>query len=195
VPQTPWTGLCARSDHEGENLAIAEAVAGHLLREFGDVTLTLPPDWIDLRGFIWQGMRTHVRYTYTGNAARMLERYEKRLTLRECNVKRAVIHRGDGWEHVRFTCADTVVDAIHQQPWWYYWQANRGGSWHAEIIDEMLRLMRLSDEALDMVGCNSPQRGLFKRQFGGRLVPYYVVTTADPRDIAEFWPPQEAKVA
>lgn len=191
VPATPWQGPVCRPDGEGERLAVAECLAQYLLRRYKDVTLTLHPDWTDIRGFLWAGMRCHVRYTYRGMGREMRGNYEKRLRLNPADSWRSLgIHAGDGWQHFRVALHDTSVDFL--EDWWgrYYWQANQGGSWHAEVID-----LYLGERGFDLVGCNSPKRGLFKRQFGGRLMPYYVVTTLDPKAIPEFWAPKPAEAA
>lgn len=175
---------------------MAECLAQYLLRRYTDVSLTLPPDWDDIRGFLWAGMRSHVRYTYRGIGWVMRGRYEKRLNLRMFERKaweRETVHQGDGWSHWQVSYHNSTVDILEDWNGRYYWKANAGGSWHAEIIDSVLPI----DEGriFDMVGCNSPHRALFKRQFGGHLRPYYFVTTGDPKLIDEFWPPQETQVA
>lgn len=194
VEGTPWTGPVSRSDDEGENLVVAEGLAQHLLREYGEVTLTLPPQWVDVRGFLWAGYYSHVRYTYRGLGYKMRGRTEKRLrvkSLRAPDLMLDTVYEGDGWQHLRMTYEDTVVDILDDWRGRYYWKANKGGSWHTELLDRMLKPY----DTNDLVGCNSPHRGLFKRQFGGYLRPYYCVTTADPKEITEFWPPVEAAVA
>ena len=40
--------------------------------------------------------------------------------------------------------------------------------WHA-LCDQYLKGVK----EMDLVGCNSRERGAFKKQFGGRLMPYY----------------------
>lgn len=126
----------------------------------------------------------------------MRRRYEKRLTLQRLDSYRTeTVHQEEAFTHIRFMVHDTTVDVINDGRFYYYWKANKGGSWHAEVIDQIIGRAALKGGAVDLVGCNSPKRGLFKRQFGGTLVPYYMVITADPKSIAEFWPPQEAAVA
>lgn len=142
-------------------------------------------------------MRQQVRYTYRGSAHQCRLRYEKRLALRGLpkSYSRVVVSQGN-WSVETCACEDSEVTVLHDWKARYYWRANQGGTWHAELIDSMIKLQQIDDGMVDMVGCNSPQRGLFKRQFGGYLTPYYCVTTLDPRDIAEFWaPPAEAAVA
>lgn len=176
---------------------MADSVAEYLLRRYTDVTLTLPPEWIDVRPFINLGMRQQVRYTYRGPAHKARSRYEKRLVLRDLptSFSRVITQHSDWWID-EMACEDSEVTTLHDWKGRYYWQANRGGTWHAELIDQMIGLAALDEQMFDMVGCNSPKRGLFKRQFGGHLTPYYIVTTLDPRSIASFWPPaQEAAVA
>lgn len=194
VPGTPWTGpVCRRESDEGEQLAVHEALAQYLLGRYGDVTLTLRPETIDVRGFIWSGMRTQVRYTYRGRSPR----YEKRLRLRSIEPTFEEIAAGPErwWQVYRLVYGDTTVEIINQPGCVYYWQANRGGSHHAEMVDAAWNVAYNTSSEIDLVGCNSPSRALFKRSFGLPLVPYYCVTTADPKEIAEFWPLQEAKVA
>lgn len=191
APGTPWTGPVSRNDDEGENLAVAEGLAGHLLRAYEEVTLTLPPEWTDVRGFAWSGMRQQVRYTYRGEHPE----YEKRTRFRPCFVKVASLHLAEDWQVVSYETADSTVTMLRDWKRTYYWKANPGGSWHSECLNSGLRDGERDGLPFDLVGCNSPKRGLFKRQFGGTLTPYYVVTTCDPKEIADFWPPQEAAVA
>ena len=195
VPGTPWSGPISRSDDEGENIAVATCLAQYLLRRYTDVTLTLPPEWVDVRGFTWAGMRSQVRYTYRGEDD---SRYEKRLTFKPAIISGNVIRdrndEGDWWI-VTAETGDTQVTTICDWRTVYYWKANLGGSWHSECVDGLIKYAMRQGRQFDLVGANSPKRGLFKRQFGGRLTPYYMVTTLDPRQIAELWPPKEAQVA
>lgn len=197
VPATPWTGPVCRSTDEGECAAVAACVAEYLLRRHPDVTLTLPPEWTDVRPFINLGMRQQVRYTYRGPAHKARDRYEKRLTLRPLPKSfTRIITQKQGWELDEMACEDSEITTLRDWKCRYYWQANRGGTWHAELVNVMIGLAATDGQIFDMVGCNSPKRALFKRQFGGYLWPYYVVTTLDPRAIESFWPPQvEAAVA
>lgn len=194
IPSTPWQGPVCRTTEEGECAQVADCVAQYLLRRYADVTLTLPPEWVDVRPFINHGMRQQVRYTYRGSASEALTRYEKRLVLRPAQFSRVVIQHGDWWMD-ELTCEDSEVTTLHDWKCRYYWQANRGGTWHAELVNAMIRLAAMDEIGFDMVGCNSPKRALFKRQFGGYLRPYYVVTTLDPKSIASFWPPVPQEVA
>lgn len=187
---TPWTGIVARPADEGEHLQVACELAQYLRGEFGHAALTLPPEWHDIRGFLWDGWRSHVRYTYRCPAKMM--RYESRLRIREVEeYGNEVVHHGDSWQHVQSRCADSAIDyLVDVKPaaaTYYYWNANPGGTWHAELIDKMIKVAATDSGCVDLVGCNSPQRSLFKRSFGGRLTPYYFVTTGDPATVKEFW--------
>lgn len=156
------------------------------------MSLTLPPEWVDVRGFTWAGMRCHVRYTYRGNG---LPEYEKRIRLRPAIISGEIKHEADDWWVVTSCTGDTEVTCVCDWRTVYYWQANKGGSWHPECLDGMVKYANRQGKQFDLVGCNSPKRGLFKRGFGGALTPYYFVTTGDPKLIDEFWPPQETQVA
>lgn len=206
VPATPWQGPVCRSNREGECLAVAECLAEYLLRRYADVTMTLPPMWPDARPFIWAGMRQQVRYTYRGYLPN--RKYEKRVGIRPCVIATEVVEkRGkwvfDGqpmepeWRLTRLSTEDSTITVLEDHKTRYLLDANRGGTWHAELIDDMLRAEHpyFHWGVADLVGCNSPQRALFKRSFNMPLVPYYLVTTLDPSDIEEFWAPKEAKVA
>lgn len=208
IPATPWQGPVCRTDDEGECAIVADRLAQYLLRRYTDVTLSLHPHWGDVRPFINLGMRQQVRYTYRGPAHKARDRYEKRLSLRQMDrqkFSRVITHHGSpkildggwgGWEIDEMSYEDSTVTTLRDWTTRYYWQANRGGTWHAELVDQMIGLAALDEFVFDMVGCNSPKRALFKRQFGGHLWPYYVVTTLDPRTIESFWPqPVEAAVA
>ena len=158
-------------------------MAGALRREFWDAALTLPPEWTDVRGFLWDGWRVHVRYTYRGWGIL----YEKRLRLRDCDIQSSIVHHGEDWFVKRYTTADSDVSAVFDWRHGYYWKANGGAAWHAECLDRLITDACDMGKVFDLVGCNSPQRSLFKRAFGGRLTPYYFVTTGDPATIKEFW--------
>lgn len=67
----------------------------------------------------------------------------------------------------------------------YYWKANKGGTFHADLVDTLIQKAEADGCGFDLVGCNSPQRGLFKRAFGGKLTPYFAVTTSDVLDLRE----------
>jgi hypothetical protein len=191
IPGTPWQGPISRSADEGECLAMAECLAQYLLRRYTDVTLTLPPEWVDVRGFTWAGMRSQVRYTYRGESPV----YEKRVKFRTCFVKIDTEYHPAEWMVRTYSTADSRVDAVFDWRTAYYWKANEGGSYHTECANTMIRDAEMAGLTFDMVGCNSPKRGLFKRGFGGRLTPYFMVTTLDPKSIAALWPPQEVAVA
>ena len=156
-------------------------MAGYLLSRHREVSLTLPPEWTDIRAFTWAGMRAHVRYTYRGRE----RKYEKRLQIRP-----AIIIADDPEEHGEwglrtYRTGDSQVTAIYDWRMIYYWKANKGGSYHAECLDGILQQAEHSGRGFDLVGCNSPLRGLFKRSFGGQLTPYYAVTTCDAKDLRE----------
>ena len=159
VDLTPWQGICARSDREGENLAIAETLCSQLGRDFGEVTLTLPPQWLDTRAFTWAGLRPEIRYTYRGYGP-----YEKRVKVPSDEPE------------------DTQVEFLEDWRCIYYWKANEGGDHSYYINREICRAKSLGKD-FDMVGCNSPNRSLFKRSFGGKLTPYIAVTNAETRDL------------
>ena len=183
VHGTPWTGIVARLGDEGERLQIACEVARHLRREFGEAALTLPPEWTDVRGFLWDGWRVQVRYTYRGQHPV----YEKRLTFRDCFVRTGSIHEVPDWQVRSYATGDSNIESVLDWRHAYYRQANTGGTYHAECVNTMIRQAEERGLAFDLVGCNSPMRSLFKRAFGGMLTPYYFVTTGDPADVEEFW--------
>ena len=143
----------------------------------------MPPEWQDIRGFLWDGWRSHVRYTYRGWGAS----YEKRLRLRDCKVKSSLAFESYDWFVRQYTAFDADISTVFDWRHAYYWRVNDGACWHAECIDRMIVDARSIGKGFDLVGCNSPQRGLFKRSFGGGLTPYYFVTTGDPADVEEFW--------
>lgn len=89
------------------------------------------------------------------------------------------------WMHRHYICGDSRLDLVQDRKYWYYWKANKGGTWHTELVDEFIRAAEIEGCGFDLVGANSPQRGLFKRAFGGRLTPYYAVTTSDTKDLRE----------
>ena len=159
VEGTPWQGICARSDREGENLAIAESLVKALSTYFREVTLTLSPQWTDIRAFTWAGLKPEIRYTYRGYGP-----YEKRVKIAPDEPDSTEVEFLEDWRCI------------------YYWRANGGGD-HSYYIDrEICRAKELGKD-FDMVGCNSPNRGLFKRGFGGKLTPYFAVTSAETRDL------------
>jgi hypothetical protein len=86
--------------------------------------------------------------------------------------------KGD-WAHTHLSTEDSTIEVLTDRRYAYYWKANKGGKFHKELIAHMITL----SPAFDLVGCNSPDRGLFKRQFGGRLTPYFAVTTSDVADL------------
>lgn len=153
-----------------------------LLARFEETTLTLPPEWTDIRPFTWLGMRAHVRYTYRGLG---FGGYEKRLKFKPCFIQGETLHNGPAWHIHEISTGDSRVTIIDDWTRSYYWKANKGGTFHSELVNTMI--VRASEEGrgFDMVGCNSPQRGLFKRAFGGFLTPYYAVTTSDTLDLRE----------
>lgn len=145
--------------------------------------MTLPPEWRDIRGFLWDGWRSHVRYTYRGQHPE----YEKRLKFRNCFVMMDVEHEDAGWQVITYHTGDSQISSIFDWRHAYYWQANPGGTYHAECVNTMIRQAEQRGLGFDLAGCNSPQRSLFKRAFGGDLTPYYFVTTGDPASVKEFW--------
>lgn len=186
---TPWNGLCGRDDDEGENQEIAGRLVEYLLPRYREVSLTLPPQWTDLRPFIWAGMRQHVRYTYRGPSIKMLDRYEKRLRLRHVAREEWAVSYFDlpavnSWKIVEWRIHDSRLLVVQDGPVFYYWDANPGGSWHSELAHKMIVMNACSDGGIcDMVGANGPGISLFKRQFGGYLTPYYAVTTSEEKDL------------
>lgn len=182
TPYTPWVGLVGRSSREGECAEIAEAVVDNLLGRYGEVTLTLSPEWTDIRPFTWRGMRAHVRYTYRGRGN---TGYERRLSLHDCIVKREMTHDGGLWQVHEFTTGDSVVIVIFDWFNVYYWKANKGGHYHADLLNTAIKAADSLGLGFDLVGANSPNRSLFKRAFGGALTPYYAVTTSNAIDLRE----------
>lgn len=182
VEFTPWVGLVGRREDESECLEIARGVAESLLARYPETTLTLPPEWTDLRAFTWLGMRAHVRYTYRGFGG---DKYEKRLKFAPCFIHRDVVHEDGAWTVRKYATGNSVVTTVEDWRTSYYWKANKGGTFHAELVNTMIQKAESEGRDFDMVGCNSPARGLFKRAFGGRLTPYYAVTTSDARDLRE----------
>ena len=159
-------------------------MAEMLRREYGQAALTMGPEWTDIRGFLWDGWRAHVRYTHQGRYPRI----DKRVQLKTPPDWEWVnVAAGDEnwWYHDRLQHEDTTVDVLRDIHSFYYWRANEGGSWHAEAIDEIMRVAKPKN--IDLVGCNSPRRALFKHAFGLPAVPYYFVTTGDPASVEEFW--------
>lgn len=183
VPATPWTGLATDARTEGVLCEVARSLARHLLSRYGDVSLTLDPSWKDLRGFMWEGMRTHARYTYRGRCAFP----EKRMRPKDAEIAKEMTATGPGWRLIRYSVGDTVVEILRDWTTWHYLSANQGGSYHTECIVEAMSDCQSARDAFDMVGCNSPSRSLFKRQFGYPVVPYFAVTTLDPADVPEWW--------
>lgn len=155
-----------------------------LLSRFPEATLTLPPEWTDIRPFTWLGMRAHVRYTYRG---RDRFGYERRLTFKPCFIQHEIDYMAHGstWNIHTLRTGDTEVQVIRDWRTAFYWKANKGGSFHAECVNMMIAEAERDGLGFDLVGCNSPQRGLFKRAFGGELTPYYAVTTSDAKDLRE----------
>lgn len=155
----------------------------------------MPPEWTDIRAFLWRGWRSHVRYTYRGYLPNGPNVYDKRVRVRPCEIARTVITqlgewpRYPQWRVTEVSTQDSRIAVVEDNKFRYLWQANEGGTWHTELIDDMLRYSHehwLWGRA-DLVGCNSPQRALFKRGFGLPLVPYHYVTTGDPSNVLEFW--------
>ena len=144
--------------------------------------MTLPPEWTDIRPFTWRGMRAHVRYTYRGHGSNA---YEKRLEFHDCIIKRDMVHDGGGWQIHEFTTGDSVVSVIFDWANVYYWKANKGGRYHADLLHAAIQGADALGLGFDLVGANSPNRGLFKRSFGGTLTPYYAVTTSNAIDLRE----------
>jgi hypothetical protein len=175
-------GLIARSSAEGECLEIARGMAAVLGARYGEVTLVLPPEWRDLRAFIWAGWRQHVRYTYRG---RGVDGYEKRLQFHDCFVRRFTTHAERDWRCDRYETGDSVVDALHDAHYAYYWKANEGGHFHADLVNTMIQKADAEGCGFDLVGANGPTISLFKRSFGGQLTPYYAVSTSDVKDLRE----------
>lgn len=152
-------------------------MAKALRARYDEVTLTLPPEWYDVRGFTWEGYKTHVRYTYRGVKD---TKREKRLRLSPTpSPTPTFIHQEKDWVHTSLSLKDSHIEVLTDWAHSYYWKANKGGKYHAELVAKMIE----EGDAFDLVGCNSPQRGLFKRQFGGRLTPYFAVTTSDAVDL------------
>ena len=175
IEGTPWNGPIGRNRSEGECAAIADALVEHLLARYDEVTLNLPPEWDDVRPFTWQGLRTHVRYTYRGRGAN----YERRVRVRECDVNGAPSTRyGPDWWTSAVATHDSSATILWDWKCAYWYEANKGGRWHTELADSMIRRADDLGLAFDMVGCNSPHRGLFKRGFGGKLTSYFAVTTS-----------------
>lgn len=124
-----------------------------------------------------------MRYTYRGD----VPRYEKRLKFRDCFVNISVTVESEDWQIKSYRTGDSHVEGLFDWKYGYYWNANGGGQWHAECVNTLIRQAQERDLGFDLVGCNSPQRSLFKRAFGGELTPYYFVTTGDPAEVREFW--------
>ena len=197
VQGTPWTGIAARHADESEHLGVAQELAALLRREWRDAALTLCPEWIDARGFLWDGWRSHVRYTYRGY---LPNSFEARVRIRPCRIERIVLHKEgkwcwDGeplkphWRHARLSTEDSSIDVLEDARCRYLWKANDGGTWHTELIADMLTYGHpyFMWGVADLVGCNSPGRALFKRSFRLPLQPYYHVTTGDPANVETFW--------
>lgn len=182
VPFTPWVGIVGREAGEGEHLEVAERVAEYLLARHREVTLTLPPEWTDIRAFTWAGMRAHVRYTYRGRGK---GGFEKRLDLRDCFVHHEISHVTEHWFMDTYKTGDSEITTLGDHRFAYYWKANKGGTYHANCVSTMIQMADSQGLGFDMVGCNSPHRGLFKRSFGGKLTPYFAVTTCDAKDLRE----------
>lgn len=184
LASVPWWGPVARTDQEGECQEIARRVAEYCQREFGEATLTCPPQWTDIRAFNWAGWRAHVRYTYRGDGT---QPYEKRVSLRPCFIARRTLEMvPETWQMVEYATGDSRVVALRDCKASYYWQANGGGQWHAELVDAIIKDAAADGLLFDLVGCNGPSGiWLFKRGFGGRLTAYYAVSTSDARDLRE----------
>ncbi|KKM84788.1 hypothetical protein LCGC14_1295610 [marine sediment metagenome] len=175
IEGTPWNGPIGRSGSEGECAAVADTLVEYLLARYDEVTLNLPPEWDDVRPFTWQGLRSHVRYTYRGRGTRD---YERRVQVREHTLAASPgLSFGQDWWTSAVETQDSFATLLWDWKHAYWYDANRGGKWHTELADSMIRRADELGLGFDMVGCNSPQRGLFKRGFGGRLSPYYAVTT------------------
>lgn len=184
VNGTPWSGPVCRTEAEGERLAVAQGLAEYLRGRWGSVSLTLPPTWTDVRGFLWDGWRSHVRYTYRGSG----QNYEKRVRVRRVDIATNTQAWSDAhFEQRSYYTGEDSVTALFDCRNAYYWRATGPGEFHTELVDRMLEEARTEGVGFDMVGCNSPRRSLFKRSFGGRLTPYYHVTTGDPAAVGEFW--------
>ena len=178
LPGTPWYGPVARSTEEGECLEIARALARYLLARYDEVTLTLPPEWADVRAFTWEGMRPHVRYTYRGAGVH----FEKRVQSESVETMRQTEAQTGGWRLDSIRSADGSIKVVEDWNRVNYWDADPGGE-HTPLVCRMIEDAAAAGLGFDMVGCNSPKRALFKRAFGGTLTPYYAVTTCDAPDL------------
>ena len=189
VPYAPWNGPIFRQERESENLEMLSVLLATLRHRFGDVTLTLPPELQDVRAATWQDMRTHVRYTYRGYGPSKLSRRVKAWPLsgHPGSFKSGVIDMPEDaiWMHRYYKMYDSKIEILQDKRYWYYWKANKGGKWHPELLIEFIRASKAECAGWDLVGCNSPQRSLFKRGFGGKLTPYYAITTLKKRDLRE----------
>lgn len=177
----PWSGIVGRSRSEGENQAIARHVAEYCLGRWPESTLSLPPEWTDIREFTWAGWRHHVRYTYRGWG----DPYEKRVRVRPADIKVGMVGEAH-WNEVHYHTHDSDIVCLFDNRHGYYWKANEGGSWHTELVNRFINDCRHLGLSFDLVGANSPNRSLFKRGFGGCLVPYFTVTTSDVLDLRRY---------
>jgi len=188
VPYAPWNGPIFRQERESENLEMLSVFLATLRHRFGSVTLTLPPELQDVRAATWAGMRTHVRYTYRGYGPSKLSRRVKVWPLDnhpfEFGAIEAPAH--SNWVHRYYKLYESKIEILQDKRYWYYWKANKGGKWHPELLIELIRASKEECAGWDLVGCNSPKRSLFKRGFGGKLTPYYAITTLEKRDLREM---------
>ena len=183
VPYAPWNGPIFRQERESENSEMLSVLLATLRHRFGHVTLTLPPELQDVRPATWAWMRTHVRYTYRG---RGVPEFSRRVKVNHgCQVEMLCLDDILPYQCWELTCEDSLVIALVDHRYIYYWKANEKGKHHAEILYWILNYSKLSGLGWDLVGCNSPQRSLFKRGFGGKLTPYYAITTLEERDLRE----------
>ena len=190
IDYLPWSGIVSRSESEGENQAIARSLVGYCERRWSESTLSLPPEWTDIREFTWAGWKHHVRYTYRGWGAP----YEKRVRIRRAEVRKESTCYG-GWTEQHYRANDSHITCLFDNRHGYYWHANDGGTWHTELVNRFIQDVRHVGLRYDLVGANSPDRAMFKRAFGGTLTPYYTVTTCNAANLRVSVPIHEYAIA
>jgi len=196
APFIPYQGLLLRKREDRET---AQALLSHVERLPRPLSVWNPPSLIDIRPFTWrwydaQTLWQHdIRYTYICDRDSRLEPRAQTNVTDKPIAEVTGPEWFDAWQQqpwVESRDVDLMIKILAMPSTTVYTDGDSTVVWGEDLNERgyyiasvgrptnVLHRLIKDHDSTDLVGCNSPQRALFKRGFGGHLRTTYAMKLA-----------------
>lgn len=201
MPLTPFQGVLVRAQ-DGKyatRMSLENEVVTALIPAMGKRVFCNHYALTDIRPFLWAGFTAGVKYTYVWTPSCEMEKdtryiinrynaqigqdFDKLDWLYTLTFQRKGMERPVSSKFLRRMCEATNAEVLtcdgagvilikDSKRYYYIIGASDGEGASSYLLWNAIK----DKHEVDFVGCNDRKIGLFKRGFGGRLMPYYQVS-------------------